>query len=164
MTNPTKITVVFAVACCALADHRHDGTDSSHDYEELLNPVHARYVRITNRSMPGRAKFSLSGMRVFGIRKIKELAAVSQLEVTRDPASPSDKRAAQVRWNPAPGAEFYIVRYGVRPDRLVASHQDYGSTSLTVRSLNTGVRHFFTVDSVSSSSITRGHRIVALQP
>jgi hypothetical protein len=148
----------------ALIDHRSEAKDAPHDYEELPSPARARYVRIINEGMPGGAKFSLSGLRVFGNSNGSLPTATIALSVTRSAAAPLDKRIAEVSWSPAHGADFYIVRYGIAPDRLFASYQVYGATSLEIRSLNVGVPYFFTVDAVNSVGIASSRGVVALQP
>jgi hypothetical protein len=147
-----------------LVDHCNGGEDAPHDYEELPSAVRARYVRITNKGMPGGAKFSLSGLRIFGNSKGSLPSAASAVSVTRSTAMPLDQRIAEVSWSPAHDADFYIVRYGIAPDRLFASYQVYGATSIQIRSLNAGVPYFFTVDAVNSVGITPGRDVAALQP
>lgn len=147
-----------------IIDHRRTGRDAPHDYEELPRPVHARYIRITNARMPGNAKFSLSGLRVFGVGGEPAPAAVSGIAVSRSSNDPADKRIAEVRWNGSRGAEFYIVRFGIAPDRLFESYQVYHATNIEIRSLNAGVRYFFTVDAVNGSHITSGTKMVSLEP
>lgn len=147
-----------------LVDHRVAGRDASQDYEDLAKPATVRYVRITNQHMPNGAKFSLSGLRVFGIGSGAPPAKVDGVTVARSAGGPADGRIAEVSWKPASGAEFYIVRYGIARDRLFSSYQTYHATSHEIRSLNKGVRYFFTVDAVNAAGITRGTDIVALEP
>jgi hypothetical protein len=147
-----------------LVDHSNGGEDAPHDYEELPSAVHARYVRITNKGMPGGAKFSLSGLRIFGNSKGSLPSAASTVLVTRSAATPLDKRIAEVSWSSAHNADFYIVRYGIAADRLFASYQVYGATSVQIRSLIADVPYFFTVDAVNSVGVTFGHGVVALEP
>lgn len=147
-----------------LVNRRAAGRDASQDYEELAMPATVRYVRITNQHMPNGAKFSLSSLRVFGIGSGAPPAKVDGVTVTRSTADPADGRIAEASWKPASGAEFYIVRYGIARDRLFSSYQTYHATSREIRSLNKGVRYFFTVDAVNAAGITRGTDIVALEP
>lgn len=147
-----------------LVDHRKGGRDAPHDYEELGRPARARYVRITNAQMPDGAKFSLSGLRVFGMGAGARPEKAAGVAVARSANEPGDGRVAEVNWRPAAGAEFYIVRYGTAPDRLFGSYQVYHATEKEIRSLTSGVRYFFTVDAVNGAGITRGRETVALQP
>jgi len=145
-------------------DHRKTGRDAPQDYEELARPAHVRYVRISNTQMPNGAKFSLSGLRVFGVGAGTQPEKVTGVIVARSASEPDDGRVAEVSWRAAPDAQFYIVRYGIAPDRLFSSYQVYHATNKEVRSLMTGVRYFFTVDAVNEAGIALGEKIVSLQP
>ena len=53
----------------------------------------------------------------------------------------SDGRKATVRWKPARGAQFYIVRIGATPELMTQSFQVYdGETSVQINTLSTMVR------------------------
>lgn len=147
-----------------LVDHRRDGRDAPQDYEELQSAAHVRYLRITNVSMPNGAKFSLSGIRVFGVGAGQPPRRVTGVAVARSASDSGDERIAEVTWKPAAGAQFYIVRYGVAPDRLFGSYQVYHATSREIRSLMAGVEYYFAVDAVNEAGITRGNETVALHP
>jgi hypothetical protein len=102
---------------------RQSGPDAAHDYAELDQPVKARYVRLTNMLTPNGAKFSVSGLRIFGKGLGQEPAQVGGVVANvRRP----DKRTALVSWNPVPNADFYVVRYGIDADRLYSNVQVYG--------------------------------------
>jgi len=136
-----------------VVDHSKNGRDAPHDYEVLPKATRARFVRIANIHAPDGGKFSLFDLRVFGLGAGAKPAAVTDSKVQRDP---SDGRKATISWAPANGAEFYIVRLGVRPDLLNQNYQVYdGQTSLAAASLNIGVRYCAEVDAVNENGITR---------
>jgi hypothetical protein len=139
-------------------DRREKGRDASHDYTQLGRPVFARYVRITNVHMPAGAFFSLSDLRIFGSGLKTSPPRVTTFSVHRDPA---DQRHAQVQWQPVPGADFYIVRYGLAPDRLFGNYQVYKTNTLDIRSLNVGTTYYFTIDAVNGTGITSGVRTIS---
>lgn len=112
-----------------------------------------RYVRVTNFHTPAGARFSMSGLRIFGNALGSLPGEVKGVTAVLDPA---DGRSAHVAWQPSPGAEFYIVRYGIKPDRLFSNYQVYDGSRLDIHSLNLGVPYFLTVDAVNASGITRG--------
>jgi hypothetical protein len=130
--------------------------DSPHDYTQLDTPIMGRYVRITNVHSPGGALFSLSGLRVFGNGPGDPPAAVTNVAVHRDPADP---RHAEITWRPSPGADGYIVRYGIAPDRLFNNYQVYKAERLEIDSLNAGVDYYFTVDAFNDSGVAKGTEI-----
>ena len=138
---------------------RADGAaDAPHDYVELGAPMPARYVRITNRFSPAGSKFSLSGLRVFGICPGAPPAAVAHVSAVRDP----DPRRAHVAWSAAAAAEFYIVRSGISPEMLTGNFQVYDGTSFTIPSLNAGSQYYVTVDAVGATGLTAGGPAVAV--
>ena len=94
--------------------------DAPHDYVELPHPVQSRHIRLTSTFSPANGKFSLSGLRVFGLCPGAPPAAVEQVHAVRDAA---DGRKVYVRWAAAAGAEFYIIRYGTSKQRLFGNYQ-----------------------------------------
>ncbi len=136
-----------------VVDHRTDPRDAPHEYTELQKPVMARYVRIVNSHSPANGLFSLYDLRVFGSALGDLPPQVTGQRVIRDSA---DGRQVTLSWNAAAGADFYIVRYGIAPDRLFGNYQVYDSTGLKIRSLNIGQEYYFTVDAVNGSGIMLG--------
>ncbi|HTJ78350.1 MAG TPA: discoidin domain-containing protein [Rariglobus sp.] len=134
--------------------------DSPHDYSELDHPVRARYARLTNIHTPAGMKFSVSGLRVFGSGLGQPAQRVEGITAQRL----SEDRRATVRWKPAAGAEFYIIRYGIAPDRLLQNAQVYGQTRFEIAGLNTGSDYYFTVDAINDTAVTRGTEVAKAVP
>lgn len=141
-----------------IIDRRTENRDTPHDYTELDKPVMARYVRITNGHAPAHSRFSLYDLRIFGSALGHAPKRITGFTVTRDKADP---RHAHIQWPHTADADFYIVRYGIAPDRLFGNYQVYDADSIDIRSLNTGVKYYFTVDAVNGSGITKGTKIIA---
>jgi hypothetical protein len=127
--------------------------DAPHDYTQLERPVRARYVRLVNVHTPGNGLFSISGFRLFGNGLGRPPAHVSGIAGVRDPADP---RCVQVSWQPARGADFYIIRYGLARDRLFNNYQVYHTNRFEINSLNLGASYYFTVEAVNDSGIAKG--------
>jgi hypothetical protein len=142
-----------------LVDRRSNQRDAPHEYMQLDSSVVARYVRITNLHTPGNAKFSISGFRLFGNGLHQAPGKVVSLRANRDAEDP---RKAAISWQPVQGADFYIVRFGVKPDRLFENYQVYHATHLDLASLNVGVEYSVTVDAVNDSGIARGKTVVSM--
>lgn len=142
-----------AVHWRTIIDRTSDGRDAPHDYQVLSSAVRARHVRIRNIHSPDGGKFSLYDLRVFGNGGGARPAAVRSVEARRDPA---DARRATFAWRAVPGAEFYVVRFGPRPDLLNQSYQIYDGTRVSVASLTKGVRYYAAVDAVNENGIARG--------
>ncbi len=106
--------------------------------------------------MPGGGLFSISGFRIFGNGLGRAPASVDEIMAVRDG---SDPRQLHVSWKPAERAEFYIIRYGVAPERLWNNYQVYGTNHFDINSLNTGISYYFAVDAVNDSGDTKGTKV-----
>ncbi len=97
-----------------LLDRRDTTRDAPHDYAQLDAPVMGRYVRITNVHMPANARFSISGLRLFGNGLGAAPAAVRDISAVRNPA---DSRAAHLSWTPLRRRRFLhrAIRHQARP-------------------------------------------------
>jgi xylan 1,4-beta-xylosidase len=141
-----------------LFDRRHSTRDAPHAYVELDEAVTTRYVRITNVRTAAGGKFAVRGLRLFGRSDVPPPPRVDELTVRRNPA---DDRTAMVAWRRSPGAQGYVVRYGVRPDKLYATYQVGDVDSLTMNSLNAGVPYYFAIDAFNEGGLTAGSVTVA---
>jgi len=140
-----------------IVNHSAQAKDAPHDYVQLNKPVMARYLRISNIQYPGKGLFSIYDFRVFGSALGKLPAAVEQVVVSRNK---DDQRRANVSWAATADADFYIVRYGIAPNKLYSNYQVYDANSIDINSLNTGVDYYFAVDAVNATGITRGKIVV----
>lgn len=144
-----------------IIDRSTNQQDAPHDYLQLEQPVKVRYIRLVNVHCPAHARLSISDFRVFGNGLGRAPAMVKEIVSKRDPA---DARKATISWKPSAGAEFFIVRYGLAPDRLLNNYQIYDATSAQINSLNRGVLYYVTVDAVNDSGVTAGRSISRLDP
>ena len=137
-----------------LIDRTDNTADHSHEYVELSPAVTARYLRVTNKgSVPGGGRFAISGLRVFGNALGTAPEAVASVSVTR---WESDDRVASVSWDASDGAEGYVLRFGIAPDKLWNHYMVWGTTSYEVRSLVKGTDYYYRVDAVNGSGLTEG--------
>ncbi len=134
-------------------DRTTDRRDAPHDYVQLDQPVSARFARLTNAHVPAGAKFSVSGLRLFGSGLGPPPDVATGLRVERDP---TDGRQAVISWDPVPAAQGYVVRYGLAKDSLFANYQVYGTSTLHIHSLDIGTPYFFAVDTLNDCGVTRG--------
>jgi xylan 1,4-beta-xylosidase len=130
--------------------------DAPHDYIELKTPVKARYIRLTNYRMPS-GTFALAGLRVFGNAGGKAPSAVQNLNVMR---KEDDRAVAKFDWTPTPGAVGYNIRYGTSKDKLYHTYQVLGTSSVTIGSLNSLQKYYFTVDAFNENGVTKGKSII----
>ena len=122
--------------------------DFHHDYTELKTPAQGRYVKVTNTAQcHDGAKFSIKDLRVFGNPASAGSVIVSGVKVVRNP---EDRREASLLWDPVPGADGYIIRYGIEPNKLYNSYIVYDENYFKLHSLNTESEYFFEVESFDS--------------
>jgi len=122
--------------------------DLHHDYTQLAKPVQARYVKVTNtRQCHDGAKFSIKDLRIFGNPASAGSVILDGVKVVRNP---EDRREAELLWDPVPGADGYIIRYGIEPGKLYNSYIVYDANSFKLHSLNTESEYTFEVESFDS--------------
>lgn len=146
-----------------LVDRRRQTVCRQHEYVEFEKAVGARHVRYTNtgEQVPGGCRLAVSGLRIFGTSVGPKPAAVAVARLVAERCA-DDNRKATVRWPAVPGAQGYIVRYGLSPDRLHTHFQVLGKSELTMNSLNRGIDYYLTIDAFSEHGLTRGTSVVKL--
>jgi xylan 1,4-beta-xylosidase len=157
-TNERDLYIQYRIECSKdgivwemLTDKYENTLDIPHDYLEFPHVIVTRYIKITNKHMPFGGAFALRGLRVFG-NAGGSLPPQTNFTVIRDP---NDHRNALVNWDSVEGADGYVIRYGIAPDKLFRSYEVY-DTNWQVRSLNKGVDYYFTVDTFNRNGHTRG--------
>jgi enterochelin esterase-like enzyme len=129
-------------------DKSSNKLDLHHDYTELAKPAQARFVKVTNaRQCHDGAKFSIKDLRIFGNPASAGSVKVAGVKVVRNP---EDRREAELLWDPVPGADGYIIRYGIEPGKLYNSYIVYDANSFKLHSLNTESEYTFEVESFDS--------------
>lgn len=142
-----------------LADKTQNKIDAPHDYIELKSPVKARYVRLTNYRMPD-GTFALAGLRIFGKAGGKAPSPVKNINIARQE---NDRCVANLNWTKSPDAIGYNIRYGAAKDKLYHTYQVLGTDSLTINSLNSLQKYYFTIDAFNETGVTKGDKIVEIQ-
>jgi hypothetical protein len=137
-----------------LVDKTQNTVDAPHDYIELKTPVKARYIRLTNHRMPS-GTFALADLRVFGNAGGKAPSVVDNLNTERQ----TDRTWVKLNWTKSPGAVGYNIRYGVSKDKLYHTYQVLGAESISINSLNSKQKYYFTVDAFNESGVTKGKKV-----
>lgn len=132
-----------------LIDKSNNTVDNRHDYTELPQPVNARYVKLTNVFTPDSGKFAVKDLRIFGNPGEAKFTKVDKVMVVRDP---EDSRDATLLWQPVKGADGYVVRYGIEPNKLYNSYMVYDAYTLTIHSLNRDPEYYFKVEAFDSGT------------
>jgi hypothetical protein len=139
-----------------IIDKTANTKDVSHDYVVLDSIVNFRFIRITNAgTMPGNGKFAIRDLRIFGSDKSSLPQKVNDFSVSR---SASDTRMVTLSWSGVSDADGYIIRFGTAPTKLFNNYQvmDKNTVSYTLRSLNTGVQYFYSIDSYNAGGVANG--------
>ena len=132
-----------------IIDKSNNPQDLRTDYVELPAPVYARYVKLTNVFTPDNGRFAVKALRVFGNPDKATFTKVNNVKAVR---SILDRRVADLLWDPVPGAEGYVVRYGIEPDKLYNSYMVYWDNHLHIHSLNIDPEYYFEVEAFSSGT------------
>ena len=142
-----------------LEDKTQSTTDVPHDYLELSTPIEARYIRLTNYKMPGSGTFALAGLRIFGNANGEKPAYVDAFGIERL----VDRCVVDLNWIESPDAVGYNIRYGTDKDKLYHNYQVLGENSVTIRSLNSELKYYFTIDVFNENGVTKGTKIIEVE-
>ncbi len=132
-----------------IIDKSNNPQDLWSDYIELPTSVNARYIKLTNVSTPDGGRFAVKALRAFGNPDQATFTKVENVRVVR---SELDRRNAHLLWDEVPGAEGYLVRYGIAPDKLYNSYIVYWDSYLDIPSLNVDPEYYFEVEAFSSNT------------
>jgi len=63
-----------------------------------------------------------------------------------------DRRNATIMWQPVEGADGYIIRYGVEPDKLYNHYMVYDDHSITINTLYRDAEYYFLVEAFDNGT------------
>lgn len=136
-----------------LFDRRDNSTDNPHTLLVANKAVKARYIRIFNlASLDG--NFSIFDLRIFGNAKGSLPAEPTGLKASRSAGG----KTISFTWDETPGADAYILRWGVREDEMYFTCE-CDSNSKQLGLFSAGTSYYFTVDAFNTYGITRGKTI-----
>jgi hypothetical protein len=138
--------------------------DRPNAYFELPQPARARFIRYVHGHV-GAANLAISDIRIFGNADGRAPGRPAQIFGSRH----SDQRDATISWRPVAGAVGYIIRFGIRPDRLTLTHQLWadelaaGKAQKELRSLNAGVRYWVAIEAFNETGVSKLSRVVPIR-
>ncbi|MBN2863908.1 MAG: family 43 glycosylhydrolase [Bacteroidales bacterium] len=132
-----------------LIDKSNNTQELRFDYTELPEAVKARYVKLTNVFTPNDGQFAIKDLRIFGNPDAAKFTKVKDVMVARDP---EDLRDATISWQPVKGADGYIVRYGIEPEKLYNNYMVFDAYTITIHSLNRDPEYYFEVEAFDSGT------------
>ena len=131
-----------------VVDKSDNDRDVPHDYIELREPLHTRYLRVENLHMPSGGNFCLSELRVFGEAPGEKPKIVTKFAVNRDKKDP---RNAMMTWDAVPGAYGYNIYFGTAPQKMYHCITVNGDTQYDMRGLDIGTDYFFSIEALAES-------------
>jgi xylan 1,4-beta-xylosidase len=132
-----------------ILDKSKNMVENHHEYDELAQPVKARYIKLTNVFIPDSGKFAVKDLRIFGNPEVAKFSKVTDVKVVR---SQEDRRDATLLWTPVKGADGYIVRYGIEPKKLYNNYVVYDNNTITIHSLNKNPEYYFEVEAFDNGT------------
>ena len=84
--------------------------------------------------------FAVKDFRIFGNKDQAKFTKVKDVMVARDLEDPRD---ATITWKPVKGADGYVVRYGIEPNKLYNNYMVYDAYTITIHSLNRDEKYYF---------------------
>lgn len=142
-----------------LADKTGNNTDDPHDYVELKTPIKARYLRLTNYHVPS-GTFAIAGLRIFGNGGGTPPEPINDFVVNR---MADDKCIVNLKWNKCEDAIGFNIRYGTQKDKLYHTYQVLDKDSITIRSLNSSSKYYFTIDAFNENGVCKGKKVIAVE-
>jgi hypothetical protein len=109
--------------------------------------------------MPGSGTFALAGLRIFGTAGGELPGNVDAFGVERL----ADRCIVDLHWTESPDAVGYNIRFGTQKDKLYHNYQVLGNNSVTIRSLNSKLKYYFTIDVFNENGITKGTDIIEVE-
>jgi xylan 1,4-beta-xylosidase len=133
-----------------LIDKSYKDTDTPHDYTELSNAVHTRFLKIENIHM-ATGLFAISDLRVFGKGDGRVPEAVKKFKVER---SKTDSRNAMISWDPSSEAYGYNIYYGISADKLYNCITVNGEFSYDFRGMDIGTEYYFSIQALGENGFS----------
>lgn len=142
-----------------LLDKSLSEADNTHEYLQLPQKITCRYLRIKNVQVPS-GSFAISGFRVFGKGKGALPDAVNDLTITRNEKG---RRSVTLAWKKSENATGYNISYGTSPEKLYQHYMVYGTSSLTINSLDANQTYHFSVEAFNENGRTKGTTVVSAE-
>jgi hypothetical protein len=134
-----------------IIDRTQNTRDMPHELIVLDETKETRFLRITNSKLMD-GKFSISGFRIFGKGNGNAPGEISGLQAKRNTY---DKRRFQLTWKKEPNADGYLVRWGIKADRLNNATVIY-TNHLEAGYFNRDSPYYFSVEAFNENGVSAG--------
>lgn len=142
-----------------LVDKSKNTTDVPHDYDELEQPVKARYIKLVNIHMPT-GKFAISGLRVFGNGGGAKPDTVKNFVVLR---TEKDKRSAWIRWQTVDNAFAYNIYVGTEPDKLYNCIMVYNANQYIFEAMDKEKPYYFRIEAINENGVSARTKVLKVE-
>jgi xylan 1,4-beta-xylosidase len=139
-----------------MVDKSDNDQDVPHDYVELLQPAHIRYLKVENIHTAS-GNFALMDLRVFGKATGSIPEPVQKLTINR---SKSDTRNAIISWKQQPNAYGYNLYFGTAADKQYNCITVYNNSSYNLRGLDKGTQYYFSIEALSESGVSNKSKTI----
>ena len=106
--------------------------------------------------MPG-GTFALAGLRVFGNGGGDAPPAVDGFKIDR---LASDRCIAYLKWDNSPDAVGVNIYFGTQKDKIYHNYQVIGADSVTIRSLGSLSKYYFSIEAFNENGISQRSEII----
>lgn len=141
-----------------IADYSKNTRDMPHGYIELETPIDVRYIRY-NHVYCTNNYLSISELRVFGNGYGDKPAKPVNFSVERQ----TDRRNANLTWNPVENAQGYVIYWGIAKDRLNLSALMYDKPNYELRALSTDQSYYMQVEAFNENGISEKSEIIFVE-
>ncbi len=141
-----------------LIDKSNSFADVPNDYEELLTPAQARYIRYNNIHVPT-INLAISGFRIFGTSTGAKPGMIKKFSGNRY----ADRRDAMLTWDNLANTQGYNILWGIAPDKLYNSWMIYGDNKLLLKSLSADQDYYFAIEPFNENGIGKISAIIPVK-
>ncbi len=143
-----------------LVDKSQQQADRPHDYSELESPVHYRYLKLENISIPT-GKFAISGFRIFGKGPGLPPGEVEDFTVLRTPPEKAGNRLSSwLKWKQNHLADGYHIYFGKHPDKLYGSMMVYNANEYYFTGMDRADAYYFQIEAFNENGISQRSEVV----
>ncbi|MEO1256473.1 MAG: discoidin domain-containing protein, partial [Bacteroidota bacterium] len=139
-----------------LVDFSENQQDRPHAYIELEKSESLRFIKFQNLHFPNKY-LAIGEFRVFG----KGNGAAPKTPKNFRVARQKDQRNAGITWDKVKDAQGYVLRWGIRKDRLNNSVMIYDENTYELRALNLEVDYFYQVEAFNENGISKKSKILS---
>ena len=140
-----------------MCDLARDKQDRPNAYEELPNPVRARYVRYEHVYV-ATPNLAVCDIRIFG----NGLGVAPKTPTNLKASRQKDERNADISWDKVPNVVGYNILWGIAPDKLYETYQIWGDepNKLELRAVSVGQKYYYSIEAFNENGVSKQSAVV----